>query len=658
MSQQPCLLERLPLHIAQYLANFLHQDSIRPFSLASKFCCQAAAPRRFTSIKLTARERDKFDRDVEELRATLAVDNHSHHVRRITLRGFLLLGTDHLGPNGVDGRFLANGGWNESPDNEGDSETEDVYDSSYFRPNLPKYDSQRKQELNEAWQPFADLIGQLSGLRDLIYACTHQIPRCILEALHQRHPRSRLHMHTFSLRSLYLSASNVQAIDTDEYALLTSPCLYSIDMKYEPYSDEAEKSFNTEALHWLIVNSPSLRKFKLDYRYDTMAVRHGAYQPESSWEDFLEQAGAGKSADGKISKKPEKHPLESLTLHSSGFIYELLNHIAAWKPLRSFTELRHLELSPCLSLDVISLMSMAAEGEIPSLRSLSVDWEDMHNNLGQLLSVLPHLDTLKLSGNLDETTFQGIHDGPRLALRKLQIYPFAPLDHSKVRQLIQWCPNLEDVRLRLAREAGPHETAIYRLLGRLPRLRRVVLQFVCPEPQYPPPISAIMDLSWDKFRDVRKALVEIAVDETLARAIFRKIAARKCPLERLKIKCLPIQDSARALRSYHAVSSSYDASWEDIVEVVGGRTWICTRQDVESPEVEVREVTKETGSRDKALECLKKTDDQEVKELWKQVWPPREGGSDKWWENWWSYPLSDILDDNGEDVVGGAGPDI
>ncbi len=44
-------------------------------------------------------------------------------------------------------------------------------------------------------------LGQLPGLKDLVYACTHQVPACLLATLRQHHPRSRLHVHTFSLRN-------------------------------------------------------------------------------------------------------------------------------------------------------------------------------------------------------------------------------------------------------------------------------------------------------------------------------------------------------------------------------------------------------------------------------------------------------------------------
>lgn len=94
----------------------------------------------FISFKFIVCERDKFDCDVEELRVIFVVENCFYYVCWIMLRGFFFLGIDYFGLNGVDGRFFVNGGWNELFDNEGDSEMEGVYDLSYFRFNLFKYD--------------------------------------------------------------------------------------------------------------------------------------------------------------------------------------------------------------------------------------------------------------------------------------------------------------------------------------------------------------------------------------------------------------------------------------------------------------------------------------------------------------------------------------
>ncbi|KAK3896562.1 hypothetical protein C8A05DRAFT_39898, partial [Staphylotrichum tortipilum] len=88
---------------------------------------------------------------------------------------------------------------------------------------------------DETWLPFARFLGWLPALTDLVYACTHQVPACLLAALHEHHPRSRLHVRAFSLRSLFQKRDQLHDIDPDERALATSPCLYSIHALCEMY---------------------------------------------------------------------------------------------------------------------------------------------------------------------------------------------------------------------------------------------------------------------------------------------------------------------------------------------------------------------------------------------------------------------------------------
>ncbi|KAK4205162.1 hypothetical protein QBC40DRAFT_249553 [Triangularia verruculosa] len=189
---------------------------------------------------------------------------------------------------------------------------------------------------------------------------------------------------------------------------------------------------------------------------------------------------------------------------------------------------------------------------------------------------------------------------------------------------------------------------MYEVLGRLPRLRRVVLQFDWPRTRL---LFSKGTPSWEKLRAFVGDLIDIAVDETLVRAIIRKITAGKCPLERLKIGVRPFHSKFVRIRE------PYRRSYGNIAGLVAGRSWLCTRDDGESAQMEVREITKASALREAALDHLKGSADEYTRELWAGVWPPREGDSEKWWENWWSYPLADITDD-GEEGAGSAGPDM
>ncbi|KXX78783.1 hypothetical protein MMYC01_204432 [Madurella mycetomatis] len=117
------------------------------------------------------------------------------------------------------------------PDDDDDDDDGPYYvpDHVGFVGNVPRSTPQHKQAQHEAWLPFERFIGQLPGPKDQVYACKQQISACVLAALHQHHPKSRLHEHDFGLRNVHRYPSHLEDIDADELALATSPCLYSID---------------------------------------------------------------------------------------------------------------------------------------------------------------------------------------------------------------------------------------------------------------------------------------------------------------------------------------------------------------------------------------------------------------------------------------------
>ncbi|KAM5491116.1 hypothetical protein MaudMau93_002137 [Microsporum audouinii] len=102
---------------------------------------------------------------------------------------------------------------------------------------------------NETMLPLAQFIQTLRELSDLIYASTDQISSCILSTLHQHHLNCRLHMDTFSLRSLYQLKSHLHDISVDEYALATSLCLYNIVSRYYEYDTDGRVAYNKDAYY-------------------------------------------------------------------------------------------------------------------------------------------------------------------------------------------------------------------------------------------------------------------------------------------------------------------------------------------------------------------------------------------------------------------------
>jgi len=71
----------------------------------------------------------------------------------------------------------------------------------------------------------------------------NQVPTCVLAALHEHRSLARLHVRTFSIRSLYQEARELNGIDPDELILITSPCLYGICVGYTGHENEIFDEF-------------------------------------------------------------------------------------------------------------------------------------------------------------------------------------------------------------------------------------------------------------------------------------------------------------------------------------------------------------------------------------------------------------------------------
>ncbi len=199
------------LHLWKNSRCYVPRRSLASLSLASSLCYQATTPRRFESLCLTIHDREKLRDDLQRRTAILTEGNRFRHVRRITLVGFMLDGDESdAGP--ADSNH--DGDDDSDSDSHSDSDS-DFGDNPPFPYSGPAMMEQHKRAQAEAWLPFVEFVAQVPALKDLVYACTSQVPVSLLAALHRHHPRSRLHVRTFSLRSLYQERDQLHDIDPD-----------------------------------------------------------------------------------------------------------------------------------------------------------------------------------------------------------------------------------------------------------------------------------------------------------------------------------------------------------------------------------------------------------------------------------------------------------
>jgi hypothetical protein len=209
--------------------------------------------------------------------------------------------------------------------------------------------------------------------------------------------------------------------------------------------------------------------------------------------------------------------------------------------------------------------------------------------------------------------------------------------------LQQKWPFLEDLALCMLRSQGDaREVSIYRSLGEIPRLREIHLSLYCSR-----------DLTWDedhlsavdysdssttpgKEDEIASTLVDMTIDEPLARSVFHTISAAKTmyatPLERLTLR-------VGALDLQEGFDFAYHLG--ELLRYIG-RSWVCTgtlRDDrlhecmVEEYDLEEkldREWMEEQGE-------LADLVDVEFASALQRAWPNI--SSDNWKSEWHSFPL-------------------
>jgi hypothetical protein len=255
--------EGLPLTVLESICNSLAscdtgRRSLFAFSLASSRCCAAATRQRFERIDIAPKDRHQLDHILSRTKAILHIDERCKCVRRVRISGQATLETEHIDQYFWEQQSCA---WT-NPDAD-DCLEQDSFSKrtslEYFAGSQPACTPEIKSRAHDGWTPLAEFLGSCTGLKDLYWASTDQVPRCILTLLHDKLPKCRLHVHTFSLRSLYQHRNQLHDVDIDEYALATSPSLYSICVKAMHVDTDGRLDYNQDAALQIVAGAaPSL----------------------------------------------------------------------------------------------------------------------------------------------------------------------------------------------------------------------------------------------------------------------------------------------------------------------------------------------------------------------------------------------------------------
>lgn len=665
----PVTFESMAAEVLQQICRYLDSKSLSDFALISKLCNSAANIYLFQKIRISVLSRKKLQFDVDRWSRTLKHASSFNFVRRVELDGY-------MPPENEDTGKLKEIIPEHLKYAEKDSDEDD--DLSIWAverdPWYPRFQDKTppEQSLREdcAWKPLANFIRQLPALADLVYACTNQFTPCLLEVLHLHHPECRLHMRTFHFCSL-----NQQDTDPHEFALATSLCLYRISVRYTGWDSDGIEDYNEEAvLRTASGLAPNLKDVRMSsvpagnspalIQALTSGIRH-------PWQGF--------SLDRrKADILPTR--LERLDFHN--YISQKL--LETWNKHAVFSALRILKLESTVTDEALSWAVANCTFHSLTTLFLSVrprgnrakETDEYHILLDSFLQSLPPLQNLRVTGRVRQNTLDAILERHGKSLRRLwletsQEYDRFVFNAKEVNKIQQNCPTLEDLILKpIPRSKGDaQETAIYKSLGAIPKLQRLTLtldssnfrvlegaEFINDDDPNAEDYEIPNDPSFDEFHQqfaydgrgyqprkghIRDALINSALDETLARAIFNYISNSKAH-HALPLEYLRLHSSGGG--EFGGLVSMDASGLKQAIDSLG-REWLLTRslRDDSRDKVISREIGKRSREEyeGRKFHPIDRAAWLKVEPVFRRIWPEMEDGTGDWHKDWYSWPLSD-----------------
>jgi hypothetical protein len=453
-------------------------------------------------------------------------------------------------------------------------------------------------------------------------------------------------MHCFRLPSLVQHRDRPQPIDPDDYALATSPSLFSIVVSVKGFDDDGDVEYTEEAVMRMVGGiAPRLAHVRMWYDRvgDSLSSREAIRLGKPAWSGFF-------PGTAETDQLPVLGSLRSLVL--IGYINQ--TKLDSWRRSTDFAKLRGLTI-PWNSQSCITLAEMAIRGDLDSLHTLGLSeikakTQEKQETLNRLFENLKPLQRLDIGRLISEETFDIIlrrHGG---TLRKLSVYlcrgeesqfPLMVFSEAVVQRLAEQCPNLEQVELPIDRTRGDdRETGTYRALSRVPRLKRAFLKLwfsIGPDKQRGEEVrEGEPELSTGSFGEtihfvyLREAFSNSAIDSTLALSIFNLISSGGS-LRHLRLEISRKAGSREP--GVFAFPFTYILRWF-------GRNWVCKR-DAQG-RVTVREFDKgetiRAGEEWKHHEEWQGWEEEVYLKAFKDIWPQK---TSEWWKDWKSLPLSD-----------------
>ncbi|KAI5274876.1 hypothetical protein E4T47_02039 [Aureobasidium subglaciale] len=496
---------------------------------------------------------------------------------------------------------------------------------------------------NDAWKPVADLLRQFFALTDLLYELPHQVPPCILDALHQYQPQCRLHLRTFALRSL-----DQRELDKHELTIITSPSVHAIWFAHIQQDDSRAANNSQQVVQQIV----------------------GGLAPNLEEVCFIRKRHPLRSNDRRPIKNPDSREIRPLVegcqLTSSTRLKRLeiypdaeecgvltKEELVNWSRHVDFTHLQTLVMD--LPTEIHAVQWLKDEGNTTSLDALNFQpriidagpWSVKEKALCRTFVHARHpLLELTIGGTYSLRDFGSI-TSHGASLRKLIFKPTTEFGYmyrnmaSTYKNLGRNCPNLTDLEAVVQRDfkGETTESDSYKVFGRYPNLRRLKINLITTIPYYMVSQERLKD--FDEFDsevfpgldrygqvrhgDVKQWFINKAIDEDFTKTVLRLTS--------------PVQSNRMLDRLEIAPGTSIfehvldDSLIKDVVNHIC-RSWVVESavRDDRVGQVTIQELSKETRESQPAPKEL----NPRVEQIFKRVWPGSNDGKSDWRTDWHS----------------------
>ncbi|EEP78167.1 predicted protein [Uncinocarpus reesii 1704] len=512
-------------------------------------------------------------------------------------------------------------------------------------PVISKRDDEWKPE------PLARFLIQLPALRDIVYRSDYQFSPFLLDTLHRSLPRCRLHFLSFHLCSLIQHRDRLQDVDPHEYAIATSPSLHCITLTHYPFNTDGLLNYNDVALRKIVAGlAPNLKRVQLFSVHPGSSPQYvNAFRMgRPKWPGFFQ---------GHPSQATDIGNLEVLDLR-----FGILD-LEDWARYTALSSL-HVLKTNC-EIRSLDMLRWASGCKFTSLKVLELNLTSIHEVQNEFMdatasifleSLLP-LESLGLTGFFGHETFQVILNH-HSSLYKIRLLPhrdtaFEPfvLTAGRIGELMKRCPLLKEATLLVPRTQGDtEEVNIYRMLGSIARLTNITLhldssdysdprlhnRFSVPL-EYDPDLQAMVHPEEIKSQ-ARRALINAAVDEPLARSIYQEIIQAQAQhgkpvLQRLKLQVIGDGDFGGGVTDGDLIEilNVISCNWEFIKNP--------SQRDDRDDDVVVKKLSPRNSERADMLYDPWENTGRKMsfyQQIFRKIWPER---TNHWTNDWHSLPL-------------------